>query len=64
MIEDEKVVNKLNWVIEEIKRELESEGIKYDDLTPKLEKIIKNCEISISLAREYVDIFYKRVSAT
>lgn len=64
MIEDEKVVNKLNWVIEEIKRELESEEIKYNDLTPKLEKIIKNCETSISLAKEYVDIFYKRVSAT
>lgn len=60
MVEDEKIISKLNWVIEEVKRELEDNNIKYNDLTPKLEKIIKNCESSISLVKEYLDVYYKR----
>lgn len=64
-MEDEKIVNKLNWVIEEVKGELEErakDAVKYDDLTPKLEKIIKNCETSVSLIKEYTETYWKRAA--
>jgi hypothetical protein len=65
MIEDKKVISKLNGVIEECKRELEErikEDARYSDLIPKLEKVVKNCEASISLVKEYEDVFNKRAA--
>lgn len=64
-MEDEKIVNKLNWVIEEVKGELEErakDAVKYDDLTPKLEKVIKNCETSVALIKEYTETYWKRAA--
>lgn len=52
-MEDEKIIKKLNWVIEEIQRELKGNNEEVKDLNSLLEKIIKNCEVSIKLTQDY-----------
>lgn len=52
-MENEKIIKKLNWVIEEIQRELKGNNEEVKDLNSLLEKIIKNCEVSIKLTQDY-----------
>jgi wobble nucleotide-excising tRNase len=52
-MEDEKIIKKLSWVIEEIQRELKGNNKEVKDLNSLLEKIIKNCEVSIKLTQDY-----------
>jgi len=52
-MEDEKIIKKLNWVVEEVQRELERSEKSTEDLNSLLEKVIKNCEVSAKLIQDY-----------
>lgn len=52
-MEDEKIIKKLNWVVEEVQRELEGSEKSTKDLNSLLEKVIKNCEVSAKLIQDY-----------
>ena len=52
-MEDEKILKKLNWVIEEVQREIEGSKKLTEDLNSMLEKVIKNCEVSVKLIQDY-----------
>lgn len=52
-MEDEKIIKKLNWVVEEVQRELEGGEKSTKDLNSLLEKVIKNCEVSVKLIQDY-----------
>ncbi len=52
-MEDERIIKKLNWVIEEVQRELKWDEKSTADLNSLLEKVIKNCEVSVKLIQDY-----------
>lgn len=61
-MDNEKVVNKLNWVIGEVQRELKGEDDNLlKDLNSLLEKVVKNCEVSIKLINDYQETKDKRL---
>lgn len=63
-MEDEKIISKLKWVVEECNREIEdsSSGV-FTDLTAMLKKVVKNCETSMNLVKEYQTLKDQRSQA-
>lgn len=62
-MEDEKIISKLKWVVEECNREIEESGGVFIDLTAMLKKVVKNCETSMNLVKEYQSLKDQRSQA-
>lgn len=61
-MDNEKIVNKLDWVIGEVQKELKGEDENLlKDLNSLLEKVIKNCEVSKKLIKDYQETKDKRL---
>ena len=58
-MDNEKIVNKLDWVIGEVQKELKGEDENLlKDLNSLLEKVIKNCEVS----KKYKVIGFQKIT--
>lgn len=62
-MEDEKIISKLKWVAEECNHEIEESGGVFIDLTAMLKKVVKNCETSMNLVKEYQTLKDQRSQA-
>ena len=61
-MEDEKIVSKLNFIKKECEEELDyiKDIPVYSDLISMLKKVVKNCEVSEKLIKEYIETKYSR----
>lgn len=62
-MENEKIISKLKWVAEECNREIEESGGIFIDLTAMLKKVVKNCETSMNLVKDYQTLKDQRSQA-